>query len=143
MTPDRPWPLRRIAFGRLLYVGTVSIFALCVLIQAFFAGDAALLAPQMWQQHIAWVHVFQWLSVVQPVAAYLAGNRLRLILLNCLPMAILGLQYSLIHFAINRGEATFAGLHAVCGILLFGFLVFVFQEWRHRVAAGFYGPLAQ
>jgi hypothetical protein len=49
-------------------------------------------------------------------------------------MAMIGLQYSLIHLAINRGEVTFARLHAVGGVLLFGFPVFVFQKCRHLAA---------
>jgi hypothetical protein len=141
MAPEVLRPFRRTASGRVLFVGTVGIFALSVLIQAFLAGDAAVLAPEMWLKHVAWVHIFQWLSVVLPVAAHLAGNRIWFTILNCLPMAMIGLQYTLIHLAINRGEVSFAGLHAVGGVLLFGYLVFVFEEWRHLGAAGFDGPL--
>lgn len=143
MAPDRRGPFRRGAFGRLLFVGTITIFALSVLVQAFFAGDAAILAPEMWQRHIAWVHIFQWFSVVLPVAAHLAGHRIGFTVLNCLPMVMIGLQYMLIHIAINHGKVTFAGLHAVAGVLLFGVLIFVFQEWRHRVSAGFDEPLRE
>jgi hypothetical protein len=140
MASDRRWPFRRIAAGQWLFAGTIAIFALAVLVQVFFAGDAAILAPEMWQRHVAWVHIFQWLSVVLPVTARLAGNRIGFTVLNCLPMVMIGLQYTLIHIAISRGNATFAGLHAMGGVLLFGFLVFDFQEWRYRVSAGFDEP---
>jgi hypothetical protein len=143
MAPELPQPFRRMASGRALFVGTVGILALSVLVQAFFAGDAAVLAPEMWQKHVAWVHIFQWLSVVLPVTAHLAGHRIGFTVLNCLPLVMIGLQYTFIHIAINHGEATFAGLHAVGGVLLFGLLVFVFQEWRHRAAAEFDGPLPE
>jgi hypothetical protein len=143
MAPDRPWPLRRAAFGRLVFVGTIGIFSAAVLVQAFLAGGAAVLAPEMWPKHVAWVHIFQWLSVVLPIAAHLAGHRIGFTVLNCLPMVMIGLQYMLIHFAINHGRVTFAGLHAAGGVLLFGVLVFIFQEWRHRASAGFDEPLAE
>jgi Family of unknown function (DUF6220) len=143
MAPELPRPFRRIASWRVLFVGTVGIFALSVLVQAFFAGDAAVLAPEMWQKHVAWVHIFQWLSVALPVTAHLAGHRIGFTFLNCLPLVMVGLQYMLIHFAINHGRATYAGLHAVGGVLLFGLLVFVFQEWRNRAAAEFDGPLPE
>jgi Family of unknown function (DUF6220) len=132
MAPDRRGQFRRSASARLLFVGTIGALALSVLVQALFAGDAAVLAPQMWQAHVAWVHIFQWLTVVLPVAAHFADRRIEFTALNCAPMVLIGLQYMLIHFAINHGRAIFAGLHAVGGVLLFGFLVFVFQEWRHR-----------
>jgi len=67
-----------------------------------------------------------------PIAAHVSVRRTGFSLLNCLPMAIIGLQYMLIHTAIRRGLPGFVGLHAVGGVLLFGVLVFSVQEWRYR-----------
>ena len=122
-------------FADRLFVWTLNLFALAVLAQIFLAGYAALLAPEVWDQHVAWVHVFQWLSVALPIAAYFSVRRIGFALFNCLPMLIIGLQYMLVHMAIRRGEPALVGLHAVGGVLLFGVLVFGFQEWRYRLRA--------
>jgi len=120
-------------FAERLFVWVVSLFSFAVLSQIFLAGYAALLAPQAWDEHVAWVHIFQWLSVVLPVTGYFSDRRIWLVLLNCIPMSIIGLQYMLIHMAIRRGEPALVDLHAVGGVLLFGVLVYSLQEWRYRL----------
>jgi hypothetical protein len=117
------------------YLATACLFALAILIQTFLAGDAALLAPEMWEEHVAWIHIFQWISVVLPVFAHLAERRIGFTALNCLPMAMIGLQYVSIHLAIKTGDSTLVGLHALGGIVLFGTVVFIVQEWRYRRTA--------
>ncbi len=123
--------LRGSAFARGLFIIIVGVFAVSVLVQIFLAGDAALLAPEMWQAHMEWVHIFQWLAVVLPIAAYFSARRLSFTLSNCLPILIIGLQYSLVHIGINRSAPIFVGLHAALGAVLFGFLIFIAQEWRY------------
>jgi hypothetical protein len=59
MASDRRWPFRRIAASQWLFAGTIGILALAVLVQAFLAGDAAVLAPEVWQRHVAWVHILR------------------------------------------------------------------------------------
>jgi hypothetical protein len=115
-----------------LFVWVACLFALAVVCQVYLAGYAALLAPEVWDEHVAWVHFFQWFSVALPIAAHVSVRRIGFSLLNCLPMAIIGLQYMLIHNAIRRGLPGFVGLHAVGGVLLLGVLVFSVQEWRYR-----------
>jgi hypothetical protein len=124
------------ALAATAFAGLLGALGLALLVQAFFAGEAALIAPQDWALHLAWIHLFQWLSVALPPAAYLARRRLRFTLLNCVPIVLIGLQYSLIHLALRRGAAALAGLHAVGGMLLFGVVLFIAQEWRYRDAIG-------
>ena len=33
-----------------------AAFGVAVLIQIFFAGEAALIAPEDWEKHLAWIH---------------------------------------------------------------------------------------
>jgi hypothetical protein len=117
--------------GPVFLVLTVA-FGFAVLIQIFLAGEASMIEPDDWASHIAWIHVFQWLSVPLPFAAYLARRSLGFAALNCFPMVIIGLQYVLIHRAIEQTRAPLAGLHAVCGALLIAYVGFVLQKWRQR-----------
>jgi hypothetical protein len=118
--------------GDLIYVTIACLFALAVLIQTFLAGGAALLAPEQWGEHVAWVHIFQWICLALPISSYFAQRRITSALLNCLPILLIAMQYVLIHLAIKKGDATLVGFHAVGGVVLFGILVFLVQEWRYR-----------
>lgn len=110
-----------------LFTGVTALFALAVLIQIFLAGEAALVAPEVWQLHVAWVHAFQWLSIALPITAYLARGKLGFAVLNCVPMAVIGLQYVFIHRAISNAMPMLAGLHAVNAVLLLGFSVWILR----------------
>jgi hypothetical protein len=118
-----------------------AAFGVAVLIQIFFAGEAALIAPEDWERHLAWIHFFQWSSIALPVAAYAATRRLSFAALNCIPIVVIGVQYVLIHQAISNTLPVLAGLHAVCGALLIAFVTFVLQEMRfvNRLPQGFDG----
>jgi mercuric ion transport protein len=113
-----------------VFVVLAAVFGVAVLIQIFFAGEAALVAPKDWERHLAWVHVFQWISIALPFAAYAAQRRMSFAMLNCIPIVIIGLQYFLIHRAMSHALPFLAGLHAVLGALLVGFVVFVMQAGR-------------
>jgi mercuric ion transport protein len=113
-----------------LFLVLTAAFGLAVLIQIFLAGEASMIEPDDWGRHVAWVHLFQWLSVPLPFAAYLARRKLGFAALNCVPFVIIGLQYVLIHRAIEQARAPLAGVHAVFGALLLAYVAFVLQEWR-------------
>jgi hypothetical protein len=115
-----------------LYALVVIAFALAVLLQIAFAGNAALLDPEGWTLHAKWVAIFQWLSVALVVAAFFARRRWSFLALNAVPLVILLLQYVTIHYAVRHGLAWVVGLHAAGGAVLFGFLVFLGTEWRWR-----------
>lgn len=113
------------------YFLVVIVFALAVLLQIAFAGNAALLDPQGWLLHVKWVGIFQWLSVALVVLAVFKRRRWSFVAFNCIPMAILLVQYVSIHYAIRHGMAWIVGLHAASGAILFGFLVFLSSDRRH------------
>lgn len=115
-----------------VYVGAVVLFGLAVIVQFFLAGEAALIAPEDWQLHVAWVHLFQWLSVCLPVLAYPARHKWSFTALNCLPIVLIGLQYVLIHRAISFTAAPLAGLHAVSGTVLIVFVTLILQDCCKR-----------
>jgi hypothetical protein len=116
------------ALAQKLVVPTAALFALSVLLQAFFAGGAALIDPQYWALHVSWVGIFQWLSVVLAAAAW-AGGRGRIGRWGSLgALAIIAAQYTSIHAAIRHGLAWLAGLHAVGGFVLFGLLVLIVAD---------------
>jgi mercuric ion transport protein len=113
--------------SRIVFVILTAAFGVAVLVQIFFAGEAAMLAPKDWERHLAWVHLFQWVSIALPVAAYAARRRVSFAALNCVPIVVIGLQYFLIHRAMGHGLPFLAGLHAVLGALLVGYVVFLLQ----------------
>jgi hypothetical protein len=119
------------ALAGTVFLVLTGAFGLAVLIQIYLAGEASMIEPDNWARHVAWVHLFQWLSVPLPFAAYRARRKLGFAALNCIPIVIIGLQYVLIHRAIEQARAPLAGLHAVCGALLLAYVAFVLQEWRH------------
>lgn len=116
------------------FIAVTALFGLAVTIQVFLAGEAALVAPEEWQVHVAWVHIFQWLSVALPPLAFLASRRLGFTVLNGLPMLVIGLQYVLIHRSIGNVMPVLAGLHAVNGLLLIAFAVYIVQGWWQRAS---------
>jgi hypothetical protein len=113
-----------------VFLALTAAFGLAVLVQIFLAGEASMIEPDVWGRHVGWVHLFQWISVPLPFAAYLARRKLGFAALNCVPIVIIGLQYVMIHRAIEQARAPLAGLHAVCGALLIAYVAFVLQEWR-------------
>jgi hypothetical protein len=64
-----------------------------------------MIEPDDWVRHVAWVHLFQGLSVPLPFAAYLARRKLGFAALNSIPIVIIGLQYVLIHRAVEQARA--------------------------------------
>lgn len=116
------------------FIAVTALFGLAVMVQVFLAGEAALVAPEEWQVHVAWVHIFQWLSLALPPLAFLASRRLGFTVLNGLPILVIGLQYILIHRSIGNAMPVLAGLHAVNGLLLIAFAVHIVQGWWHRTA---------
>ena len=113
-----------------IFLVLTAAFGLAVLVQIFLAGEASMIEPDDWARHVAWIHLFQWISVPLPFAAYIARRKLGFALVNCTPIVIIGIQYVLIHRAVAQARAPLAGLHAVCGALLIAYVAFVLQEWR-------------
>jgi mercuric ion transport protein len=132
MQPETGFLTRYDALAGPIFLVLTAAFGVAVLIQIFLAGEASMIEPDDWGRHVAWIHLFQWLSVPLPFAAYLARRRLGFAALNCIPIVIIGLQYVLIHRAIEQARAPLAGLHAVCGALLLAYVAFVLQGWRQE-----------
>lgn len=104
------------------------LFALSILLQAFFAGSAAMIDPQFWTFHQRWVSIFQWLSVVLVVTAWMAGRSRIAQWGSVAAVLIIGGQYTSIHVAVRDSLAWLAGLHAVGGFILFGVVVLVIAD---------------
>jgi len=109
--------------SRPLVLPLAALLALSVLIQAFFAGAAAFVAPEYWQYHKIWISLFQWLSVPLAIAGRFGTPDWTSRGLAVVPIILIGAQYSTIHLALGHGIAWLAGLHAVGGFVLFGVLV--------------------
>jgi hypothetical protein len=112
------------------YFLVVIVFALAVLLQIAFAGNAALLDPEGWTLHAKWVAIFQWLSIALPVLAFFKRRSWSFLALNFIPVVIVLVQYVSIHYAIRHGTAWIVGLHAAVGAILFGFLIFLLVDRR-------------
>lgn len=108
---------RSVAIAWLRVVSTV--LTICLLVQFFIAGVAAMTDPTWWAYHSAWVTIFQWLVLPLPILAWLGGPRRRWrMLFACMPAVQIALQYVLAHRAIEGRLAIGLGLHALDAALL-------------------------
>jgi len=106
--------------SRILLRTLSTLLTVCLLVQFFIAGMAAMTNPQWWAYHSGWVTIFQWLVVPLPILAWLAGPaRSWRTLFACIPLLQIALQYVLAHRAIEGRLAIGLGLHALdAGLLL-------------------------
>jgi hypothetical protein len=97
-----------------------ALLTICLLIQLFIAGMAAITDPVWWTYHSDWVAIFQWLVVPLPILAWFGGppRRWRTVI-ACIPVLQIALQYVLAHRAIEGHLPIGLGLHALdAGLLL-------------------------
>jgi hypothetical protein len=111
----------------------VIAMALSVLLQAYFAGAAAAVDADFWSLHKTWIAIFQWLSVVLPIAVFVGYRDLLTRVLSFVPIVIIAIQYTSIHLALRQSAAWLAGVYAANAPLLFGVLVLLAVRCR-RIA---------
>jgi hypothetical protein len=105
--------------ARILLRSLSALLTICLLVQFFIAGMAAMTEPEWWTYHSAWVAIFQWLVVPLPILAWFGGRPRGLrTLFACMPLLQIALQYVLAHRAIEGRLAIGLGLHALDAALL-------------------------
>ena len=105
--------------ARILLRSLSALLTICLLIQFFIAGMAAMTEPEWWTCHSAWVAIFQWLVVPLPILAWFGGPaRGQRTLFACIPALQIALQYVLAHRAIEGRLAFGLGLHALDAAIL-------------------------
>jgi Family of unknown function (DUF6220) len=105
--------------SRMLLRAQSVLLTICLLVQFFIAGMAAMTDPQWWTYHSAWVAIFQWLFIPLPILAWFGGPpRGQRALFSSIPLLQIALQYVLAHRAIEGRLAIGLGLHALDGALL-------------------------
>jgi hypothetical protein len=96
-----------------------ALLTICLLVQFFIAGMAAMTNPDWWRYHSAWVDIFQWLVVPLPILAWFGGPpRGWRTLFACIPLLQIALQYVLAHRAVEGRFGIGLGLHALDAALL-------------------------
>ncbi|MGA7150262.1 MAG: hypothetical protein WBY84_02470 [Pseudolabrys sp.] len=87
-----------------------ALLTICLLVQFFIAGMAAMTDPEWWT----------YLVIPLPILAWLGGPaRARRTLFACIPLLQIALQYVLAHRAIEGRLTIGLGLHALdAGLLL-------------------------
>ncbi len=117
----RAWgSLRSRRMARAGFLGSCAVLLVALLGQAFLAGVAAMTDPSWWELHRAWVHAFQWLVLLPPACAVLAGYSRRLMWASALPVVLLYLQYVWAELGRDGTWAYGLGVHAASALLLFG-----------------------
>ena len=106
--------------ARAAFLGSCAALGGALLVQAFLAGVAAMTDPSWWGLHLTWVHAFQWLVLLPPACAVLAGYPRWLLWASALPVVLIYLQYVWAEFGQNGLWAYGLGVHAASGLLLFG-----------------------
>jgi Family of unknown function (DUF6220) len=105
--------------ARILLRSLSALLTICLLVQFFIAGMAAMTEPEWWTYHGTWVAIFQWLVVPLPILAWFGGPaRGQRTLFACIPVLQIALQYVLAHRAIEGRLAIGLGLHALDAALL-------------------------
>lgn len=112
--------LRGRRMARAAFLGSCTVLLIALLVQAFLAGVAAMTDPSWWELHKAWVHAFQWLVLLPPTCAVLAGYPRRLIWASALPAVLIYLQYVWAELGRDGNWAYGLVVHAVSALLLFG-----------------------
>jgi len=106
-------------YSGLLLRALSALLAVCLLVQFFIAGMAAMTDPDWWTYHRSWVSIFQWLVLPLPILALLTERpRWRRVALASIPLFQIALQYFLVHRALEGRFFAGMGLHAVNGALL-------------------------
>ena len=111
------WP--RPFHARILLRILSALLTVCLLVQFFIAGMAAMTNPEWWVFHSDWVNIFQWLVVPLPILAWLGGPpRGRRVAVAVLPVLQIAAQYVLAHRAIEGRFGIGLGLHALDAALM-------------------------
>jgi len=105
---------------RVGFLGSCTVLLIALFVQVFLAGVAAMTDPSWWELHKAWVHAFQWLVLLPPACAVLAGYPRRLIWASALPVVLIYLQYVWAELGRDGTWAYGLGVHAAGALLLFG-----------------------
>ena len=111
---------RRQHLARAGFVGSCATLSVALLMQAFLAGVAAMTDPGWWELHRAWVGIFQWLVLLPPSCAVLAGYPRWLAGASVLPVVLIYLQYIWAELGREGTWAYALGIHAASALLLFG-----------------------
>jgi MFS-type transporter involved in bile tolerance (Atg22 family) len=117
-------------FARVSVVPLAALLALCVLVQAYLAGVAAVVNADYWGLHKGWIAIFQWLSVPLVPVTWAGRRDPTLRWMSVIPIILIAAQYSSIHLSLRHGVSWLAGLHAVMGFVLFGTLVLLVSRSR-------------
>lgn len=123
---DLPVSLWGRHLARWAFLGSCGLLLAALLGQAFLAGVAAMTDPGWWELHKAWVHAFQWLVLLPPACAVLAGYSRRLIGVSALPVVLIYLQYAWAELGRDGTWAYGLGVHAASALLLFGITTALF-----------------
>jgi mercuric ion transport protein len=104
---------------RLALAVTAWLFAACVLAQIALAGLGIFAGPSWWPRHRAFVHTFEWLTVVIFALTFAARATSAIKWLAAALLALLSLQYTFIEQRLVPARSGWAALHVVGAVLIF------------------------
>lgn len=117
--------VRWVRYGFVLFSG---FFAICVVIQVFFAGMAIFVDPANWSLHTNFIHNFQYILIIMLVLAFLGRLSQRLKLLPIGLGVLLMVQYAT---AQAFSTSLVAAIHPVNALVIFWLAVFTTrQAWQ-------------
>lgn len=107
------------SLSRILLHILSALLTVCLLVQFFITGMAAMTNPDWWAYHNAWVAIFQWLVIPLPLLAWLGEPpRIWRTTAASFPLVQIALQYFLAHRAMEGRLGIGLGLHALDAALL-------------------------
>lgn len=116
MTTSNGSVSRRVLWSRYGYVGSMALFAVCVLVQIYIAGMAVFVDPANWDLHGGFVHVFEFIPLPLLVAAFLGRLPRTFKSIPIVLSLLVGVQYATAH----QFGSFVAALHPVNAVVIFG-----------------------
>lgn len=117
-----------VRYARVGYWICAGIFALCIVLQVFFAGAAVFVAPGFWVAHRGFGQTIQWLTLVLLAIGLLGRLPRTMQWLNLALIGLFVLQYLFLLVFPQLGVPAVRALHAVNALALFWLSVYLWQR---------------
>ena len=130
--PTNPQRLPTVVrLARAAYALCAGLFAVCIVLQVFFAGAGVLVNPSYWELHRAFGHSIQLLTFVLLAFGLIGLLPWRMQALNVLIVLLFVGQYIFLWLMPSLGLPALRALHAVNALVLFWITVHLGQRaWR-------------
>lgn len=116
---------KRIRIGRFSFAILSTVFAICVLIQVFFAGLATFINPINWIRHETFVHFFELAPILMLITAFIGKMPKWAHWQSAALLGLIFIIYFTAHSSVLAAVKYTAALHPVIAMLIFIFSIHI------------------